>query len=342
VNTSANTSTSILFSVIVPVFNRPDEVEELLQSLCQQTHKNFEVVIVEDGSQVHCEEIVRKYASKLIIQYFFKPNSGPGDSRNFGANHATGDYFIFFDSDCIIPTQYFEIVHKYLTNNFIDAYGGADASHKSFSDIQKAISYAMTSTLTTGGIRGGKNYNPKKFHPRSFNMGFSREVFEATNGFGKMRFGEDIDMSLRILAKNFKTTLIQGAFVYHKRRTDFKKFFKQVHNSGIARINLYKRHPKSLKLVHFLPSVFTVGVVFLCLVASVFQKVLFLAPLMLYVLAIFIESLVQKNSIKVAFLSVPASFVQLFGYGTGFLRSFWNRIILKKDEFQAFERNFYK
>ncbi|MDX1904303.1 MAG: glycosyltransferase [Thermonemataceae bacterium] len=332
----------IFFSVIIPVFNRPDEVEELLASLSNQKCKNFETIIVEDGSNIPCEQIVEKYKKEIAISYFVKPNSGPGDTRNFGAKQAKGNYFVFFDSDCIIPENYFCEVNKVLQTDFVEAYGGADAAHHSFTPVQKAISYAMTSFFTTGGIRGGKTFNPKKFHPRSFNMGFSREVFELTKGFGTMRFGEDIDMSLRIKEAGFRTTLIKNAFVYHKRRTDFWKFFKQVHNSGIARINLYKRHSKSLKIVHFLPAFFTLGL-FLLLIALFFVPILALSPVFLFSLLIFFDALlIKKNTFEVAYLAIQASFVQLIGYGTGFLKGFWRRIILRKPEFHSFTRNFYK
>jgi len=329
----------IKFSIIIPVYNRPQEVDELLESLTQQTNKNFEVVIVEDGSSLPCQDIVKKYIDKLDLYYYTKPNTGPGTTRNYGANKAFGDYFVFFDSDCLIPEQYFEIVENELSANLVDAYGGPDAAHPSFTGTQKAISYSMTSFFTTGGIRGGKE-KLDKFHPRSFNMGFSRQVFEKTGGYSAMRFGEDVDMSLRILENGFSTKLIKEAFVFHKRRTDFKKFFKQVFNSGIARINLYKRHPKSLKAVHFLPSFFTIGCIFLILLSLLF--VLGLIPLALFILIIFSDSLIINKSFKVAFLSVIASFTQLFGYGTGFMVSFWRRIIMRKDEFHAFKKNFYK
>jgi glycosyltransferase involved in cell wall biosynthesis len=240
----------IKFSVIIPVYNRPDELKELLESLRIQTYKNFEVIVVEDGSDLKSDKVVEQYQQDLEIKYFFKSNSGPGQSRNYGSERAGGDYHVFFDSDCIIPKRYFEVVNERLEKEPVDAYGGPDMAHPDFTPIQKSINYSMTSFFTTGGIRGGMK-DQKKFHPRSFNMGFTQKVFDQTNGFSKMRFGEDVDMSLRIIENGFSTTLIKEAAVYHKRRVDFRKFFKQVYNSGIARINLYKRHPNSLKLVHF-------------------------------------------------------------------------------------------
>ncbi len=326
------------FSIIVPVFNRPDEVDELLDSLSLQTYKNFEVVIIEDGSQVTCKQAVEKFSTLLNITYFEKPNSGPGTTRNYGAERASGDYFIFFDSDCIIPPQYMQVVHTTLSEHFVDCFGGPDDAHPSFTNWQKAVNYSMTSVLTTGGIRG--KISPEKFHPRSFNMGYSRLVFERTGGYSTMRFGEDIDMTLRIKEEGFKTTLIKEAFVYHKRRTDFRKFYKQVFNSGVARINLFKRHPQSLKLVHLLPALFLAGSVILAL-ASIFFPLLLL-PLVAYGVALFVHSLASRNSFSVAVLSIPAAFIQLYGYGAGFWKAFIIRILLGKDEFHSFKKNFYK
>jgi len=327
------------FSIIIPVYNRREEVEELLESLIKQTEQNFEIIIVEDGSKIKCEKNIESYKGKLDVSYFYKENGGPATARNYGMNKAKYDYFIFFDSDCIIPEKYFEVLKHNFYYNYYDAFGGPDAAHKSFSNIQKAISYSMTSFFTTGGIRGG-NEKMEKFKPRSFNMGYSRKVFEKTTGFSDMRFGEDVDMSLKILKHGFKTKLIKDAFVFHKRRTDFRKFFKQVYNSGIARINLFFRHPKSLKIVHAFPSVFVLGTLLL-IVLSIYN-LWFLLPIIFYVVLIFAHSLSLNKSIKVAYLSIPASFVQLFGYGIGFLFAVWKRLVLNKKEFHAFNKNFYK
>ena len=329
----------MFYSVIIPVYNRPDEVDELLNSLTRQSYKNFEVLVIEDGSSVPCKEVTGKYAGKLDVHYFTKPNSGPGQTRNFGAEKSKGDYLIILDSDCIIPEGYFEAVEKELTDSPADAFGGPDRAHSSFSNMQKAINYAMTSFFTTGGIRGGKK-KMDKFYPRSFNMGVRRETYRALGGFSKMRFGEDIDFSIRIFKGGYACRLFPGAWVYHKRRTDLKKFFKQVHNSGIARINLYKKYPESLKLVHLLPAIFTVGV-FLLLIGCTFT-IFGLIPLLLFCLLIFIDSSLQNKSMKIGLISIAASFIQLIGYGTGFLRAWWQRVVLGKDEFSAFNKNFYK
>ena len=327
------------YSIIVPVFNRPDEVDELLESLCHQDVKDFEVIIVEDGSEKPCKDVCDKYANILDLHYYFKENSGPGQSRNYGAERANGEWLIVLDSDVVLPKYYLRNVENGMRNE--DAFGGPDASHPSFTPIQKAISYSMTSFFTTGGIRGGKGKKLDKFFPRSYNMGIRREVYQELGGFTKMRFGEDIDFSYRIIEAGYKTALIPEAWVWHKRRTDFRKFFRQVYNSGIARINLEKRHPGTMKLVHLLPTVFTVGVLG-CLLLAPFCYGLTLLPLMLYCLLILADSSRQNSSLWVGLLSIPAAFTQLMGYGFGFIESWWKRCVLKQDEFTAFEKNFYK
>lgn len=344
------------YSIIVPVYNRPDEVDELLQSLCEQSLKDFEVVIVEDGSQKDCKEVVGRYTDRLDVKYFMKPNSGPGQSRNYGAERAQGDYLLVLDSDVVLPTGYLQAVDDELRRQPADAFGGPDAAHPSFTDVQKAISYSMTSFFTTGGIRGGKK-KLDKFYPRSFNMGIRRDVYLQLGGFSKMRFGEDIDFSYRIVEAGYQPRLFPSAWVWHKRRTDFRKFFRQVYNSGIARINLEKRHPGTLKLVHLLPMVFTVGVITLVLISAFGRAMMHYdapnwrswywvcalpwLPILFYSLVIFLDSSIRNKSLKVGLLSVPAAFVQLMGYGFGFIESWWKRCVLKKDEFTAFEKNFY-
>lgn len=329
----------MFYSVIIPVYNRPDEADELLESLTRQEYKNFEVLVIEDGSSIPCEQVAEKYRELLDIHYYSKPNSGPGQTRNYGAERSKGDYLIILDSDCILPPGYFTAIEKELNTEPADAFGGPDQAHDSFTDIQKAINYAMTSFFTTGGIRGGKK-KMDKFYPRSFNMGIRREVYEKLGGFSKMRFGEDIDFSIRIFKGGYKCRLFPDAWVYHKRRTDLKKFFKQVHNSGIARINLYKKYPESLKLVHLLPAIFTLGVILL--LAGSFFCPYTLLPILLFIILIFTDAAIKNRSLAIGILSVAASFFQLIGYGSGFIRAWWKRIILGKDEFKAFEKNFYK
>lgn len=357
------------YSIVIPVYNRPDEVDELLSSLLSQSFQDFEVIVVEDGSKITCREVCDKYTGKLCLSYFMKPNSGPGQSRNYGAERANGEYLLILDSDVVLPKDYLQAIEDELNILPCEAFGGPDASHPSFTPVQKAISYSMTSFFTTGGIRGGKA-KLDKFYPRSFNMGIRRDVYQTLGGFSKMRFGEDIDFSYRICEAGYKPRLFPKAWVWHKRRTDFRKFFRQVFNSGIARINLEKRHPGTMKLVHMLPMVFTVGVIGLVLLFILGLSMYFygewldannlrptdnmhqgvgfcfciiaLFPLLLYSFIIFIDSSIKNRSIWVGILSIPAAFVQLMGYGLGFLKAWWKRIVLKQDEFTAFEKNFYK
>lgn len=327
------------YSLIIPVYNRPDEVDELLESLTIQTFTDFEVIVVEDGSVRPCRDVVEKYTGRMAVRYFMKPNSGPGQTRNYGAERAEGEFLIVLDSDCILPPGYLQAVEDELQREPADAFGGPDHAHESFTNVQKAINYAMTSFFTTGGIRGGKK-KMDKFYPRSFNMGIRRDVYNALGGFSKMRFGEDIDFSIRIFKNGYRCRLFPGAWVWHKRRTDMKKFFKQVHNFGIARINLYKKYPESLKLVHLLPAVFTLGVAFLLLVSPF--CIWSLSLIALFAVIIFLDSSVQNRSLAIGALSVGAAFIQLIGYGSGFLRAWWQRCVLGKDEFSAFQKNFYK
>ena len=346
------------YSIIVPVFNRPDEVDELLQSLVGQTLKDFEVVIVEDGSQKPCKDVCDKYAGRLDVKYFQKNNSGPGQSRNYGAERANGEYLIVLDSDVVLPEGYLKAVDDELEREPADAFGGPDCAHDSFTETQKAISYSMTSFFTTGGIRGGKK-KLDKFYPRSFNMGIRRDVYMRLGGFSKMRFGEDIDFSIRIFKAGCRCRLFPEAWVWHKRRTDMRKFFRQVYNSGIARVNLYKLYPESLKLVHLLPMVFTVGVILLFLIAC-FGRIMMvygnpadfyswyylvvgaLSPILLFSLIIFIDSSTKNKSLSIGFISIGAAFVQLCGYGFGFISAWWKRCLLGHDEFHAFDKTFYK
>ena len=335
------------YTFVIPVFNRPNEVDELLQSLTTQTFKDFDVVVVEDGSTLPSQDVVARYANRLPIHYYTKPNSGPGQTRNYGVERAQGDYVLILDSDVVLPEGYLAAVDTELTAAPCDAFGGPDRAHKDFTPMQKAINYAMTSFFTTGGIRGGKK-KMDKFYPRSFNMGVQRKVYNALNGFSEMRFGEDIDFSTRIFKGGYQCRLFPEAWVWHKRRTDLKKFFKQVHNSGIARINLSKRHPGTLKLVHTLPAVFTLGCAMLLLLSAVAALLacsywwVMLLPFALFALIIFTDAAQHEKSLHVGCLAVAAAFIQLWGYGSGFWRAWWRRCVLGKGEFEAFRKNFYK
>lgn len=315
------------FSVIVPVYNRIDEVRDLLQSLSEQTCKDFEAVIVEDGSTARCDEVCSEYMGFVDVKYYYKENEGRSIARNYGLERAEGDYFIFFDSDCVIPPDYFEVLSNKLTDTPLDCFGGPDAAHDSFTPTQKAINYAMTSFLTTGGIRGGK-MQLEKFVPRTFNMGFSRRVYDKVGGFREM-FSEDIDMSTRIRHAGFTIGLVRDAKVWHKRRVDFKKFFRQVYVFGMSRITLKLLYPDSLKLVHLLPAAFVVGCLAL-IVLGIFVSWWFFVPLIVYFTAIFIGAWISTKSFKIACLAVPASAIQLTGYGMGFISAFTQKILLRK------------
>ena len=346
----AKTVSQMKYSFIIPVYNRPDEMAELLESLTRQRVKDFEVVVVEDGSQLLSRDVVAGYASRLNIQYLSKANGGPAQARNYGAEHARGDFLLVLDSDVVVPEDYLSAVDRELAARPSDAFGGPGAAHPDFSPLQKAISYSMTSFFTTGGIRGGRK-KLDKFYPRSFNMGICSALYRALDGFNAaMRFGEDIDFSIRIFKSGARCRLFPEAWVWHKRRTDFRKFFRQVHNSGIARIHLYKKYPESLKLVHLLPAVFTLGTAGLVLASIVLACCglwawagIVLSPLVVYSLAVCIDSSIQNRSLWIGMLSVAAAFVQLIGYGTGFLWAWWQRCVRGKGEdLQAFRNTFYK
>ncbi|MBC6109927.1 glycosyltransferase [Pedobacter fastidiosus] len=321
----------MFFSIIIPLYNRPQEINELLNTLTKQTYLQFEVLVIEDGSKQDARAIVESFSNKLDVRYFFKENEGQGFTRNYGFERAKGDYFVIFDSDCLIPANYLEEVKNYLYEHHLDAYGGPDAAHESFTPVQKAISYAMTSPFTTGGIRGNKNHIGQ-FHPRSFNMGVSRQVWEKVGGFILTRLGEDIEYSIRIHESGFKIGLIPDAVVYHKRRTSFSQFYKQLHFFGRARINIYKHFPSQLKLVHFFPAVFTIGFIITILCNILYWPLGFVCNffLLLYFMLIFFHSWSVNKSLKVAFLSIISSFIQLTAYGLGFIQDFIKRVVFKQ------------
>jgi glycosyltransferase involved in cell wall biosynthesis len=313
-------STTPRYSVIIPVYNRPDELRELLQSLTEQSYKNFEVIVVEDGSANRCDHVVDAFRERLDIHYLFKPNTGPGPSRNMGFSHARGEYFVAFDSDCIIPPHYFGAVESRFASGTFDAWGGPDRSHESFTPLQQAMAYTMSSPITTGGIRGGEKHLGW-FQPRSFNMGISRQVFMKTKGFAFHRLAEDIELSVRMKREGFRSVLITEAFVYHKRRNTLSQFFRQVSDFGRGRVQVGRLYPDEVRLVHWLPTLFTVGLVLLVLIWP-FSKVLLSFGLLCYMVfpvVIFADSFRSNRNILVAALSVIAAFVQLLGYGSGFL-----------------------
>lgn len=320
------------YSIIIPVYNRPDELDELLACLTKQTYKIFEVVVVEDGSAIKADKIIEKYHSELEIKYIQQQNTGQGFARNTGFKHANGDYFIILDSDALIEPNYLEIVEKQLNSNFLDLYGGPDRDHPNFTPIQKAISYSMTSLFTTGGIRGSKKNLGGTFHPRSFNMGMSKEVYRKTQGFIITRMGEDIEFSIRAISLGFKSGLIPEAFIYHKRRTSFVQFYKQLRFFGKARINISRFFPKELKLVHTFPMVFTLALFSIPLWWLVFKPFFYLAigAFAIYTLLNFIDSTLKNKSLQVGLLSIIAVYVQLVGYGIGFISEGWKKLFEEK------------
>jgi len=330
----------MFYSFIIPVYNRPDEIDELLQSLVLQTYeKEFEIVIVEDGSSVDSRDIVKKYDDRLTISYFYKSNSGPGDSRNYGMARAPGNYFIILDSDVLLPKNYLQVVSKSLSDNYTYCFGGTDAAHVSFSNLQKAINFAMTSFITTGGIRGGKDSD--KFQPRSFNMGLSKSAFKASGGFGTIHPGEDPDLSLRLIKLGFKSQLIKDAYVYHKRRISWTKFYQQVYKFGMVRPILNTWHPNSERIIFWLPTLFSIGFA-LSIILFLFQVKWLLYIYIIYFLVAFVTALVSTKNVIIAFLAVIAIGVQFFGYGYGFLKSTLAIKLLKSDPEKRFPKLFFK
>ena len=323
------------FSVIVPVFDRPSEIEELLDSLSRQSFTDFEIVIVEDGSHIKCDNIISDYNDKLNIKYFYKKNEKPAIARNYGVARAEGDFVVFVDSDCIIPEDYFKKVNSELENSQIEVYGGPDAADPNFSDMQKAISYSMTAFLTTGNIRGGEKVD--RFYPRSFNMGVKRSVFNEMGGFPvtKMHPGEDMVFAIELIKRGYNTKLLKDAFVFHKRRNTLNSFFKQVFRFGKTRNIISKIYPNTFKIFHLAPTVFTFGVLGLLAISPI--CIWSLSPIIFYALLIFIDSLIKNKKLSVAFLSITTSFYLLFGYGIGFLQP-----IFKGDEFGVIKTGFYK
>lgn len=331
----------MMFSIVVPVYNRPDEIREFLLSLTEQDYQSeFEVVVVEDGSSIRCKEEVLSFSEALNISYYYKENSGPGDSRNFGMKMAKGDYFLIFDSDCIIPPHYLTTVDQELSHRYVDCFGGPDAALASFSDVQKAINFAMTSIITTGGIRGGSE-SLSKFQPRSFNMGISKKAFEASNGFGMIHPGEDPDLSIRLWKLGYETRLISSAFVFHKRRIDWNKFYIQVNKFGKARPILDSWYPEYSKITFWFPTLFVIGVL-ISVILAVAGIPFFLYAVLFYFFLAYLLSSLKSGSMKIGLLSVIAVGIQFYGYGTGFLKSFVLVRLFKKNPETALPEMFFK
>jgi len=330
----------IHFSFIIPVYNRPNEIDELLESMAAMEYANaYEIVIVEDGSSETSEKIIAKYNDILSISYYQKPNTGPGDSRNYGMQKAKGNYFVILDSDVILPSNYLTKVDEFLKKEFIHCFGGPDDAHKSFSNLQKAISYSMTSYLTTGGIRGRKK-NLGKFQPRSFNMGLSKEAFDASNGFGNIHPGEDPDLTIRLWGLGYDTGLIPDAKVFHKRRISWKKFYTQVNKFGLVRPILNLWHPQTAKLTYWFPVLFLLYVVF-SVVMMLFEIWYFSAFLGVYLFFIFIGASLLYKNISIGIQSIIAVLIQFYGYGKGFLKSYYYIHLLKKVPNKQFPNLFF-
>lgn len=331
----------LYLSFIIPVYNRPEEINELLESFTQLNgNSDFEIVIIEDGSVLNCKSVVESFNSRLSISYFFKDNSGPGDSRNFGMKRAKGNYYIILDSDCLLPENYLEIVRDSLQQDYVECFGGPDAAHGSFSNLQKAINFAMTSFITTGGLRGGKK-SSKDFQPRSFNMGISKQAFEATGGFGIIHPGEDPDLAIRLKKMGFKSKLISDAFVYHKRRISWSRFYTQVRKFGMVRPILNQWHPDTQKFIYWLPSLFCLGLI-ISIVLAAFKIYWLLLLFGLYFLLGFCISLIVTKSFSVAIQSVLAIFIQFIGYGYGFLTATLKLKSSNKPAEQQFPHLFFK
>jgi glycosyltransferase involved in cell wall biosynthesis len=328
-------------SIIVAIFNRKDELTELLTSLSVQTDKDFEVIIVDDGSPVELLPTVNSFNELLEIQYFKKENSGPGLSRNYGAERAKNDWLVFVDSDVIVEKDYLENIKKNLENTDCAAFGGADKAHEGFSILQKAISYSMTSVFTTGGIRGSKKA-VTKFQPRSFNMGVNKEIFLKIGGFSEMRIGEDPDLSMTIWENGYQTAFFDNIGVYHKRRTDLGKFSKQVYQFGCARPILNQRHPNYVKPTFWFPSLFLLGYIVGILEYFFIKNGLLLAFYGFYTLLVLLHAWFITKSPAIAFQAIITTYIQMFSYGFGFLESWFKLNVLRMKPEDAFPKHFHK
>lgn len=317
----------MFFSVIIPVYNRPAEVFELLTSLSHQTHKDFEVVLVEDGSTIKADQVVSRFESVLSIQYFFQENQGQGFARNFGMGKAKGDFFVILDSDVILPPDYLSVLNQAIQERNLDAFGGPDAAAADFSNLQKAMDFAMTSFWTTGGIRG-KLKDPSKYQARGFNMGVSRNVFETLGGFVDPNRGEDIEWSIRIKKAGFRLELVEEAFVFHKRKNTLFSFAKQAFSFGKNRVNVSRFHPEAIKLVHWMPTFFLLFL--LSIIANgLFFQIYFIPHLLIlgvWAGLVIYSASWKYQSILVGDLALMTSMVQLCCYGAGLVVELFKKI----------------
>jgi len=339
------------YSIIIPCFNRADEVAELLESISQLKFDpaQFEIIISDDGSTDNTKKLVEQNKSKLQCDliYLTQNNSGPGAARNHAMENANGDFFIFIDSDVTLSADWLFHIDLTLVEKKADAFGGPDSYREDFSPFLKAVNYSMTSFITTGGLRGKKGKKLARFYPRSFNMGLSRELWKKIGGFGSLRHGQDIEFSHRIIESGAQVIFIDQAVVYHKRRTNLRRFYKQVFNWGVARINLYKINKKMLEPLHSIPAVLTFVAVTLLVLSLIFDLIKtivlwgFSAGILILIYSM-IDSIRIYKSIKPALwlpLVMPA---QVLGYGFGFIYNAVRRIVLDKDEKVGFKKSYYK
>lgn len=339
------------FSVIIPSYNRADEVIDLLRSLQAQTceHSRFEVLVIDDGSTDATEQKVNELASQVDfhLRFFRRNHEGPGPARNFGMSQAEGEYFLFIDSDCQADANWLKEIDEAITKEAPDAFGGPDSVLDSFTPLQKAIDYSMTSFLTTGGMRGHSQKRLAKFYPRSFNMGIRREVYEKLGGMGNLRHGQDIEFSRRIVASGAKVIYIPNAIVYHKRRTSLRKFFRQMFNWGVARINLSYLDAGNLEPLHFIPAIAAVGytllTIFTLLTGLAWKIWVAITVLALLICGyIFIDSSIRYRSVKVGWLAPIFAVCQIFAYGYGFTYNYVRRKIFRRGEVTGFVRRYYQ
>lgn len=322
----------MFYSLVIPVFNRPDHIQKLLQCLTRQSFKNFEVIVVESGSTVKSDEVVSHFQGQLNIRYIYKSNEGQGVSRNRGMQEATGDYLIILDSDILLPDHYIETIENHLQKDYLDAFGGPDKLHPESSTFQKAVNFCMTDPLTTGGTRG-HNKSIGQYYPRSFNMGVSRKVYEDTGGFSIPFMGEDIEWSARILDKGYKTGLIPGAYVHHERKNSLKGFFKQLFFFGRARINISKLVPGSFKITHLLPLLYCLYVLSLpliCFLLPAWFFIIFL-PFLIYNVMILLKAGIQYKSLRIGFFSFILTNTLMLAYSMGMIREF-NKLYIQQKE----------
>lgn len=327
-------------SFVVPVYNRPDELRELLSSMTRlEGSIPFEVVVVDDGSKPGCDEVMREFPG-MNIHYYYKENTGPGDSRNYGMKRASGNYFIILDSDCLLSAHYLLAVKESLNAEYVDCFGGPDAAHSNFNLRQKAISFVMTSFWTTGGIRGNKR-KLKPYEPRSFNMGMSKKAFEISGGFGNLHPGEDPELVQRLWDLGFKTKYIERALVYHKRRITWSSYARQIYKFGLARSILNVKKPKYASWVFWLP-IFVVLLGLTSLILGLLGCFNMLYFVLAYAIFLAFAGMLNLKSFRALFM-IPFVFaIQSIAYAIGFIRGWFYLSVLHCDPHKKFPQMFRK